>query len=127
MATSFDKLRNIVLKAVEEEHQKSGTKSNDTRRSKVLSELILVRLAQQGMSIDQFAQKLGLSTDVSTLLFAGALPDWLISDNALDRFAVAADCDPNLLRIVLDRSPIPGKSEGADGSVVSGMRTHRTK
>ena len=111
MVTSFDKLRNIVLKAVEEERQKAEAKGNDTRRSKVLAELLLLRLAQKDMNVDEFAKKLELSEQVSTLLFAGALPDWLISDNALDRFAMTADCDPNLLRIVLDRLPISGKSE----------------
>jgi hypothetical protein len=105
MDNSHIKLKRVVLNALQEEREKSSQNSSESRRGKVLGMLIKKHLAQTGISEEIFADNLDLSKDVVTLFLAGDLPSWLISDEALDRFAAVSGCDINVFRIILNRSP----------------------
>lgn len=84
----------------------------DNQALEALIGFLDARMANQGWSLADLAQQMGVSPDWLALLLKGQIPAEQISDAMLERIARAIDYEPTLLHILLGRPVAPTLEDG---------------
>lgn len=112
MTQQFEKLRNTVLAEVRRQYRSQPHPNH----MKVLARFVKENLRRRQHTPDDLAHELGVPLPVVELLISGKLPEWMLSDRFVVRLAKGLRCEPNILRVMMNREITPIQ----DDSLASG-------
>jgi hypothetical protein len=115
MDDSFNGLRQKVLQAVSEQRSRPD-QTPVNRQQAVLAQYVQVSLTRLGITEERFVQLMNLHTDQTRLLLQAKLPEQYLSDAVIQRLAQILQCEPNLLRIMLNR-PVVAQADSQSDSL----------
>lgn len=106
MTDSFEKLRKAVFTELEKQKAQTDNAEKITK-SQRFGAFLEACLKNLGRSRADFARQLVIERELADAILDGLLPESEIDDEFLIEIAKAINYEPNLLRVMLERSTSP--------------------
>lgn len=127
MSKSIDELSKRVLDDVERQRQHpSASPTQD--RARVFGIFVQECLQNLGLSRSDFAQALDMEPELADGILEGVLPASELNDDLLMDIAQVLSYEPNVLKIMLNATPVPLTSDSsAEASAQAKSRQSRAR
>ena len=111
MADSFDKLRKRVMAELKKQQTRPDENLAAAERMKRFGAFVEACLSNSVRSRADFAKQLDLEPELADAILDGLLPESEIDDVLLADIAQVIQYEPNVLRVMLGRSPHPARDD----------------